>query len=42
MWWGSAFGEIFLEITLKNKVNPKGRELSGFSFPFLAHFLVFS
>ena len=31
-----------VEITFKDRVNPKGRELSGFSFPFLAHFLVFS
>jgi hypothetical protein len=31
-----------VEITLKDRVNPKGRELSGFSFSFLAQFLVFS
>jgi len=28
-------------MTLKDRVNPKGRELSGFSFSFLAQFLVF-
>jgi hypothetical protein len=33
---------LVVEITLKDRVNPKGREHSGFSFPFLAHFLVFS
>jgi hypothetical protein len=30
-----------VEVTLKDRVNPKGREVSGFSFSFLANLLAF-
>jgi len=33
---------LVVEVTLKDRVNPKGREVSGFSFSFLAQFLTFS